>query len=40
MRLMLRAENVITPREYYEYTHFSDAVMTDQRFTSFLKYGL
>ena len=28
--LMHRTENVITPREYYEFTHFSDAVMTDQ----------
>jgi pyruvate-ferredoxin/flavodoxin oxidoreductase len=28
--LMQRAENVINPREYYEYVHFSDAVMTDQ----------
>ena len=28
--LMHRTENVISPREYYEYTHFSDAVMTDQ----------
>jgi pyruvate-ferredoxin/flavodoxin oxidoreductase len=28
--LMQRTENVITPREYYEYTHFSDALMTDQ----------
>jgi pyruvate-ferredoxin/flavodoxin oxidoreductase len=28
--LMHREANVITPREYYEYSHFSDAVMTDQ----------
>jgi len=28
--LMHRETDVITPREYYEYTHFSDAVMTDQ----------
>ena len=28
--LMNRAENVISPREYYEYTHFTDALMTDQ----------
>jgi pyruvate-ferredoxin/flavodoxin oxidoreductase len=28
--LMHREEKVITPREYYEYVHFSDAVMTDQ----------
>jgi pyruvate-ferredoxin/flavodoxin oxidoreductase len=28
--LMHRTDNVISPREYYEYTHFSDAVMTDQ----------
>ena len=25
-----RTENVINPREYYEYTHFTDALMTDQ----------
>lgn len=25
-----RVEAVITPREYYEYVHFSDALMTDQ----------
>ena len=25
-----REEDVISPREYYEYTHFSDALMTDQ----------
>ncbi len=25
-----REQDVITPREYYEYVHFSDAVMTDQ----------
>ena len=28
--LMKREKDVITPREYYEYVHFSDAVMTDQ----------
>jgi pyruvate-ferredoxin/flavodoxin oxidoreductase len=28
--LMQREADVITPREYYEYVHFSDAVMTDQ----------
>jgi pyruvate-ferredoxin/flavodoxin oxidoreductase len=28
--LMRREKDVVTPREYYEYTHFSDAVMTDQ----------
>jgi pyruvate-ferredoxin/flavodoxin oxidoreductase len=28
--LLQRAEQVITPREFYEYVHFSDAVMTDQ----------
>jgi pyruvate-ferredoxin/flavodoxin oxidoreductase len=28
--LMHREKDVITPREYYEYVHFSDAVMTDQ----------
>jgi pyruvate-ferredoxin/flavodoxin oxidoreductase len=28
--LLQRAEQVITPRELYEYVHFSDAVMTDQ----------
>jgi pyruvate-ferredoxin/flavodoxin oxidoreductase len=28
--LLERAENVITPREYYEYVHFSDALMSDQ----------
>ena len=28
--LLDREENVISPREYYEYTHFSDALMTDQ----------
>jgi pyruvate-ferredoxin/flavodoxin oxidoreductase len=28
--LMHREKDVITPREYYEYTHFSDALMTDQ----------
>jgi pyruvate-ferredoxin/flavodoxin oxidoreductase len=28
--LMMRENDVITPREYYEYVHFSDAVMTDQ----------
>jgi pyruvate-ferredoxin/flavodoxin oxidoreductase len=28
--LMSRESNVINPREYYEYVHFSDAVMTDQ----------
>jgi len=28
--LMTRENDVITPREYYEYVHFSDAVMTDQ----------
>src|SRR5439155_1738640 len=28
--LMHRVGDVINPREYYEYVHFSDAVMTDQ----------
>jgi pyruvate-ferredoxin/flavodoxin oxidoreductase len=28
--LINRTENVINPREYYEYTHFTDALMTDQ----------
>jgi len=28
--LMRREADVINPREYYEYVHFSDAVMTDQ----------
>jgi pyruvate-ferredoxin/flavodoxin oxidoreductase len=28
--LMSRTENVISPREFYEYTHFTDALMTDQ----------
>jgi pyruvate-ferredoxin/flavodoxin oxidoreductase len=28
--LLQRDTNVINPREYYEYVHFSDAVMTDQ----------
>jgi pyruvate-ferredoxin/flavodoxin oxidoreductase len=28
--LMSRGENVMTPREYYEFTHFSDALMTDE----------
>jgi pyruvate-ferredoxin/flavodoxin oxidoreductase len=28
--IMNREKDVITPREYYEYVHFSDAVMTDQ----------
>ena len=28
--LMQRDSDVINPREYYEYLHFSDAVMTDQ----------
>ena len=28
--LMQRDADVITPREYYEYVHFTDAVMTDQ----------
>jgi pyruvate-ferredoxin/flavodoxin oxidoreductase len=28
--LMQRTENVINPREYYEYSHFTDALMTDQ----------
>ncbi|HMF97228.1 MAG TPA: 2-oxoacid:acceptor oxidoreductase family protein [Vicinamibacterales bacterium] len=28
--LMDREQDVISPREYYEYVHFSDAVMTDQ----------
>ena len=27
--LLQRTENVINPREYYEYAHFTDAVMTD-----------
>lgn len=28
--LLQREQNVITPREYYEYVHFSDTLMTDQ----------
>jgi len=28
--LLHRGNDVITPREYYEYTHFTDATMTDQ----------
>jgi len=28
--LLQREEKIITPREYYELTHFSDALMTDQ----------
>jgi len=28
--LMTRERDLINPREYYEYVHFSDAVMTDQ----------
>ena len=28
--LLSREKDVITPREYYEYAHFSDALMTDQ----------
>jgi len=28
--LLHRERDVITPREYYEYAHFSDALMTDQ----------
>src|SRR5262245_568600 len=28
--LMHRTASVITPREYYEFVHFSDAIMTDQ----------
>jgi len=28
--LMQRGQTVITPREYYEFTHFSDALMTDE----------
>lgn len=28
--ILTRDENVITPREYYELTHFTDATMTDQ----------
>ncbi len=28
--LLNRDQDVISPREYYEYVHFSDAVMTDQ----------
>jgi pyruvate-ferredoxin/flavodoxin oxidoreductase len=28
--LLQREQDVITPREYYEYVHFSDALMTDQ----------
>jgi pyruvate-ferredoxin/flavodoxin oxidoreductase len=28
--LLQRAEDVINPREYYEYAHFTDALMTDQ----------
>lgn len=28
--LLHREDDVITPRQYYEYTHFSDALMTDQ----------
>jgi len=27
--ILTRDENVITPREYYEFTHFTDATMTD-----------
>jgi pyruvate-ferredoxin/flavodoxin oxidoreductase len=29
-RLMDRETGVITPRDYYEFTHFSDALMTDE----------
>jgi len=28
--ILTRDENVLTPREYYELTHFTDATMTDQ----------
>jgi pyruvate-ferredoxin/flavodoxin oxidoreductase len=28
--ILTRDESVITPREYYEFTHFTDATMTDQ----------
>jgi len=28
--LLSREEDVVTPRAYYEYTHFSDTLMTDQ----------
>jgi pyruvate-ferredoxin/flavodoxin oxidoreductase len=28
--ILTRDEKVITPREYYEFTHFTDATMTDQ----------
>ncbi|MBS1787032.1 MAG: 2-oxoacid:acceptor oxidoreductase family protein [Acidobacteria bacterium] len=28
--LLEREQEIITPREYYEYVHFSDALMTDQ----------
>src|SRR5579872_3785785 len=28
--LLKRTENVINPREYYEFSHFTDALMTDQ----------
>ena len=28
--ILTREENVMTPREYYEMTHFTDATMTDQ----------
>jgi hypothetical protein len=28
--LMHREKDVITPREYYEHVHFTDATMTDQ----------
>jgi pyruvate-ferredoxin/flavodoxin oxidoreductase len=28
--IMIREEQAMTPREYYELTHFSDALMTDQ----------
>jgi pyruvate-ferredoxin/flavodoxin oxidoreductase len=28
--ILHRASDVMTPREYYEYVHFSDALMTDQ----------
>ena len=30
MSLLQRTENVINAREYYEFTHFTDALMTDQ----------
>jgi len=35
--LLGREQNTITPREYYEYTHFGDALMTDQEITELPK---